>query len=108
MDENKNAGQVPPEILENLRPYKQHINRLCLECGYNGMMGVVKVKRPWYTSFWFFILLTVFIFVPIGLIMFGIDPLWTGIALGVIFGLATRNNKQIITLCPNCKKEIGG
>ena len=105
MDENKNAGQVPPEILENLRPYKQHINRLCLECGYHGMMGVVKVKFPWYTSFWFTLVLVALV-MPFGLI-FGINPFLAGIVIGVIVGLIRKSKRKIITFCPNCRQEIG-
>lgn len=38
-------------ILAELRRYSQHVDLTCLECGYRGLMGVVKSHRPSYAPY---------------------------------------------------------
>ena len=93
--DNKQHMNVPPEILENLRPYKAHIERLCLECGYHGLMGVIKTEEPWYVSLSFLILFA------IGLVAYIYFSVWVMFAVVFVTALIIA-----VTLCPCCKKEI--
>ena len=102
--DNKQHMNVPPEILENLRPYKAHIERLCLECGYHGFMGVRKTEEPWYVSLSFLILFA------IGLVAYIYFSVWVMFAVVFVTALIIAGLKdgkcKTVTLCPCCKKEI--
>ena len=52
----------PENILEELRKHEQHEElKLCLQCGYSGLVGILREKIPWYVSWWVIIPM-VFIF----------------------------------------------
>lgn len=51
------ATQMDPRVLADIKKFPEFVdNMTCLECGYVGPMGIMKVDVPWYASgcmFWF-------------------------------------------------------
>ena len=89
----KKAGNSPPtvtpvSIRAQLRRHDKHVELNCLECGYGGLMGVVKKESPWWTS-WFLII--PLIFCPIG---------WILLFLRIVM------DKKHTTICPACLKTL--
>jgi len=80
------------KIRNILREYENQKKALCLDCGYEGLMGVEYKKTPWYVSW------------PI-LILF----ILTGVGFFVAFGLGFLRSKRIkyFLRCPNCNHVIG-
>ena len=68
-----------------------------LECGYNGIMGIIKEIIPWSLSYWFIIPLAVIVY-----FLFGISVAVTIIIL-VIFRYFS---KKYYVECPSCKKIL--
>ena len=83
--------QTNPEILKKLRNYKKTENCFCLECGYDGLMGIEKQIIPWYLTWW--------VIIPIILTGIGIIP---AIFLGI--WRAYSEKKQVV--CPNCDSTL--
>ncbi len=81
----------PESIRAELRRYDKHISLICLECGYNGLMGVVKTTVPWYFSYW--------VLVPLFLTGIGLLP---ALILGILAGLS----QKCTTVCPACKRTL--
>lgn len=79
------------EIRANLRPYSKHISRMCLDCGYEGLMGVTDTRVPWYLTFW--------IIVPVICTGIGIIP---AICLFVWRDFATVQEVR----CPACSAYL--
>jgi hypothetical protein len=84
--------ELPPEILTELRKYREHRRVTCLECGYADLMGIQRTIKPWYGSTWFVILM----------ILSGV-----GILLLLALGLSAGLNTKHMVVCPNCKKLLG-
>lgn len=83
-------------VRQSLRKYNKHTNATCLECGYSGLMGVKKSKRPWYLSWWTVIALFL-VTLPFG----GIGGVtWFFIALAM--GLFLKHVME----CPSCGAEL--
>lgn len=40
-------------IRASLKQYTAHRRLLCLECGYEGLMGIKSSTLPWYGTWWF-------------------------------------------------------
>ena len=79
------------EVLVNLRGYNQHLNIKCLHCGYQGLMGVIRVQRPWWSKPW---LIVAFVLSGVGILL---------LILLVLGGnQATVSEVQ----CPNCKRHL--
>jgi hypothetical protein len=74
-----------------LRKHKQHTQLLCLECGFDGLMGVEATKEPWFTRWWFLL--------PVAFT--GIGLIWV-MAIAVFGALETKEFAR----CPNCKRLI--
>ena len=92
---SKGESVMSDRIRINLKGYKQHQVVTCLECGYNGLMGVSKET---FSGPVFWIPLTIFmvlisLFIHIGLLF--------NLALG-IFIAVSRKAKVV---CPNCNIE---
>ncbi|EFX2000394.1 TPA: hypothetical protein ACIUWU_001649 [Shigella sonnei] len=94
---NQDKNIIPESILENLRPFKKHVNSTCMGCGYTGLMGVHKDSVPWYVSWWM-----------IAVICFVIAPFIPKYAMFIGVGLAVARvalTKKIVS-CPNCKETL--
>jgi hypothetical protein len=93
--------KIPQEIRDDLKNYPNHQNVSCLECGYSGIMGIVKSIPPWWAS-WPTILIFILCFAIIA-------PLRWGIALSPVL-ILTRIfgwSNKIYVSCPKCKKVLG-
>ncbi len=77
--------------MEKLREYDEHSTVLCLECGYNGLMGVEGKHVPWYLTWW--------VLIPILLTGVGTIP---AIALGLWRGFSVKETVR----CPNCDSQL--
>lgn len=87
---DKQTG-LSSEIREELKKYQELIQLLCLECGYEGQMGVLKKVTPWYLTWW--------VLVPVFLTGIGTIP---AILMGIWSSMATRHR----VVCPSCKVEL--
>ncbi len=94
----KGESAMSDRIRTNLKGYKKHKTLTCLECGYNGLMGVTKET---FSGTMFWVALGIFGFI-LGL-MFGIVGFILGIGVGVVGGLISKAK----VMCPNCNKELG-
>lgn len=98
MQQSHGATQAPPvplpeHVRASLRKYQKHTTMTCLECGYAGLMGVKQSTKPWYLSWWMFIVYAI-IFAPLS---------WAFIIAFVLAELFTRKHR---TECPNCGTEL--
>jgi zinc-ribbon domain len=79
------------DVLVNLRGYKQHVNIKCLLCGYQGLMGVIRVQRPWWSKPW---LIVAFVFSGVGILL-------------LILLVLTGNQATVYEVqCPSCKRHL--
>ena len=85
-------------IRENLKAYKKHRTVTCLECGYNGLMGVTKETLAGM-GFWTGLIL---ISVTVTFI-FGIGGFGFCVLLGAFLGIMSKAK----VMCPNCNRELG-
>jgi len=87
-------SDIPAHVRDSLKQYQQHKIVLCLECGYHGLMGIVKgsTRVPWYLSNTVMVLLVL-----------------TGIGLipAVIIGLWRASETKVLVVCPNCNQQLG-
>ena len=79
-------------IRQKLRQYKEHETSFCFNCGYEGAMGIIQKKYPFYISIPFLL----FLFLS------GI-----GILLAVFLIMFRDDHEKYIVKCPNCAHEIG-
>lgn len=101
MEPSEQSGQsavLPEHVRASLKKYGKHIRMTCLECGYIGLMGVKKSKRPWYLSWWVVIAFFI-VSMPFG-------PLGWGVP--IILGLAMAFSQKHTVECPNCCAELNG
>lgn len=80
---------IPEKIRKELKKYDNHKAATCFECGYEGLMGVVKEKVDFFVT-WPVIIIALLLTVVGGAILF-------------IFRLSGWGVKYILK-CPNCKK----
>jgi len=96
------------DVLANLRLFKKHKNCLCLECGYSGLMGIVK-KAPLTSkekrSIWGARALSIVIFL-FGLSQGAISRM-ISILISVFLWLSYdfKYDRKVL-FCPACKTEI--
>ncbi len=83
--------ETDPEILAKLREYDERSSVLCLECGYNGLMGIEGKHVPWYLTWW--------VLIPILLTGVGFVP---ALALGIWRGVSVKKTVR----CPNCDSQL--
>lgn len=84
-------NQEAPEIIEQLRHFERHEQAFCLNCGYDGLMGVEKRWLPWYMTWW--------VIFPLLISSVGIVPaiaLWWNRASSLRFHVR----------CPNCNAGL--
>ena len=111
---DSNVNILPEHIRANLAKCQSHQQMLCLECGYDGLVGVVNESRE-YKWAWFmpFILLSLYgiyeVFNPHRLYSGGfvsnVPPIWLFLIFGLlagVFGIAVKKT----FLCPNCEREL--
>ncbi len=95
----QNYSQLPEKIRLNLKKYEKHRQVTCLECGYDGLMGI---NNPKYSGAIFWI------------VLFGIAMFLTtlGVNFWIIFFIvffATFFKKSLFgdkVVCPNCEKDL--
>ena len=80
-----------PQIIDQLRAYERHQQAFCLQCGYDGLMGVEKRWLPWYMTWW--------VIFPMLISSVGLVP---GIALWLNRSSALKFNVK----CPNCNTQL--
>ena len=93
----KEESAMSDRIRTNLKGYKKHKTLTCLECGYNGLMGVTKETYSG-PAFWIpviIIILVIGMFIHIGILF--------GVALGLFFAVMSKAKVE----CPNCNQELG-
>lgn len=83
--------QDDPELVEKLRAFEKHHQAFCLQCGYDGLMGIEKRCLPWYLTWW--------VIIPMLVSSVGIVP---GIALWLNRSGALRFHVK----CPNCEASL--
>ena len=90
---------VSSKILENLKKCKKHVSILCLECGYNGLMGVKSEKSQWGRALLFG--------TGIALISMNFIGLSNSVIVwGLAVGALSEVFKTRTLLCPNCEKDL--
>lgn len=92
--------------IQKLKAYKKLKKCTCLECGYSGLMGIVRHKNSFEKRF-LIPLIPVFI---VSFITYAIKlPFWGSlIAVAVtwlVMDTVLGNDKKVL-YCPNCGKEI--
>lgn len=91
---------LPEHIRANLKQYESHHRCTCLECGYQGFMGIKEIVTPWWATWWAFFAGFVVVFIVSGFNVF------IGIFYGLIWGILRKNNTGAILCCPNCKSDL--
>lgn len=94
----KEESAMSDRIRTNLKGYKKHKTLTCLECGYNGLMGVTKETLSGL-GFWISLLIVGFL---LGF-LFGAIGWIAGLAVGVVAGVSSKAK----VMCPNCNQELG-
>lgn len=109
---------LPEHIRANLAKCSQHVQMVCLECGYDGLIGVQRQERK-YKWLWFlpFVLVSVYGSIiavyawmnpyvlyngSIGGLAKQIPSLWVFVVCGGIAGVFGIDVKKFY-LCPNCE-----
>jgi hypothetical protein len=94
---------IEPRIAENLKQYAKHEDCICLECGYEGLMGVGKPTLPAYLR----IPLKISLFIII-LIAYGLTgkSIWALLALSAITAPLWIKLDKHYLFCPNCQLMV--
>jgi hypothetical protein len=87
METTTKINNTDPKILSELRKYKKTAKVLCIQCGYDGLMGFKNSKVPWYLSYW--------VLIPICFTGIGIIP-------AILLGIWREFSKREHYVCPNC------
>jgi hypothetical protein len=82
---------IPAEIRQELKKYDEILTLSCLECGYEGQMGVIGTEIPWYLTWW--------VLIPLFLTGVGVIP---AVGLGIWRSVETRHK----VVCPSCKNVL--
>ena len=107
--ETADSQPTQREMMQKLKRFQNLQNGTCLECGYQGLMGVVKEQE--FTSQQktaFFVLRMVAVIVAIYLL----SPrgfLWgliLGFTVAFLIGLIEKRYKKKILYCPCCDREV--
>ncbi|HCA5292490.1 TPA: hypothetical protein MW255_001058 [Acinetobacter baumannii] len=91
---------LPEHIRANLKLYESHHTCTCLECGYQGLMGVKQIIFPWWATWWA-------LFVGLILVLFfsGFNY-FICFLFGIFWGVFRKNSTSAILFCPNCRKDL--
>lgn len=88
-------AELTPEQLAKLRQYSAHQELLCLQCGYQGLHGVIKTHRKGIVSTVVLILLFILLADLLVAIVATVMLVWA------------QNRKESYTLdCTNCGEHI--
>lgn len=98
------------DSLVRLRQSSEHVQAFCLECGYEGPMGVLRRVIPWYLSYWALIPAGAIAWQAAGsylVLRSGIGASWwiLVIIFVVLFGIRMART-QTVMLCPACGAEL--
>jgi len=88
---------MPEKIRNNLKKYEKHINKICLECGYSGLMGIVSETKS-STGFW--------IALGVGGFILGIFAGGYGLFLCLIIGVWVGVSSKKTLECPSCNSIL--
>ncbi len=80
-----------PKVIEKLVAFDRHHQVYCLQCGYDGLMGVEKKCLPWYLTWW--------VIAPMLISTVSLVP---GIMLWQKRPMALRFH----VICPNCSSAL--
>lgn len=91
---------------QKLKVYKRLKNCTCLECGYSGLMGIVRPKNS-------FVKRILIPLIPVFIVCFityaNKIPYWGSLIAStitwIVMDALLGNNKKVL-YCPNCEKEI--
>lgn len=89
-------------IAQRLKPYKELQYCTCLECGYSGLMGVIRYKNGIIKRI---VIPLIVCFIVGGFMRSFIGGFIAGIIVTVIVNLLLGNHKRVL-FCPNCQKTI--
>ena len=109
--------------LENIKKFDSNKECRCLECGYNGLMGIVRNKMNpslavlsgvGFAIIMFFVFSVVFFFLMEVVIGAGLDDTLITVfiilialaVMGWTINLIRDMSSKKVLLCPNCEKEI--
>lgn len=104
---------IPEKIRKNLAKHEKHVKLTCLECGYEGLMGLVREDKKYRKPLVIMALLFLAFagaanFIPalysLGF-MYGSLPVWIKFGIPLAIGVFMIKRTQIIQ-CPNCEKEL--
>lgn len=104
-----NSPGISTSVITDLKKYQEHIELTCLECGYKGLMGVIRREKNTgaRTAFWVILILAMSIYI----LTFGggATPLLFGAAIGLIgtFAVAKLWPVKTYVHCPSCNKDLG-
>lgn len=94
---------IEPRIAENLKQYAKHEECICLECGYEGLMGVGKPILSAYLRIP--LKISLFIIVLFAYVLLG-KSIWVLLALIAITApLQIKLGKHYL-FCPNCQLMV--
>ncbi|MCK0915074.1 hypothetical protein [Acinetobacter pittii] len=91
---------LPEHIRANLKQYESHHQCTCLECGYQGLMGVKQIITPWWATWWAFLIGCALVFIGSGFNIFFC------IGFGFFWGVLRKTNTGAILFCPNCRSDL--
>ena len=104
---------LPEKIRANLAKFNKHTNLTCLECGYVGLVGVVRkkyeFKLAWFVPFLLVTLYTIFVMSLALLNPFSpslnMPNIWFSLISGGVAGIFGTEIKMVYS-CPNCESEL--
>jgi hypothetical protein len=95
-------GRHSREQVERLGQYEQHKDLLCLECGYDGPMGVVNEGQP---SSWFLRWPGFFLMAFVVVFLLGVHFI-ISMVIAFAWGSAHKNAKKATLHCPQCEQHV--
>ncbi len=94
---------LDPKVVENLKKYENYEKCTCLECGYEGMMGVGEPTVKAYVRIPINIVLTVSAML---IFLFSAKSIINIVLiLAVVVPILIKLNKHYL-YCPNCGKKL--
>lgn len=96
---------IPEHIRMHLKKFDTHQNSTCLECGYDGKMGVKASIVPWYATWWS-IIAVVGVLALFSAEIFPLFGFMGAAILGLFLGVMRIAVSNTILVCPNCNSDI--
>ena len=95
--------RIDEEIRRELRKFGKHVNSTCLECGYVGLVGVIKQKYSLFRKIVVWVTIAMmsifsFLILPISF--------WVMVFVGLLLGFYMGQSNRIYAECPNCLSEL--